>query len=117
MLRTMDYRTALPAILLLIALNRGVGQETEDYEKPPLNYSRAVPHDSAALFQSRLAKAEMLPPESDREFVKMLLHELGIPSESQLLVFSRTSFQRHRINPHQPRALYFNDTCYVGWVP
>jgi hypothetical protein len=45
------------------------------------------------------------------------LRELNIPVESQTLVFSRTSFQRSRIHPERPRAIYFSDTCYVGWVP
>jgi hypothetical protein len=32
------------------------------------------------------------------------------------LVFSKTSLQRHRISPRTPRALYFNDDIYLGWV-
>jgi hypothetical protein len=33
-----------------------------------------------------------------------------------MLVFSKTSFQRERISPNTPRAIYFNDGVYVGWV-
>jgi hypothetical protein len=54
---------------------------------------------------------------TDRVVIERLLRRLQIPVESQLLVFSRTSFQRERIRPEHPRALYFNDHCYVGWVP
>jgi hypothetical protein len=32
-----------------------------------------------------------------------------------MLVFSKTSLQRHRIAPHTPRAVYFNDDVYVGF--
>ncbi len=32
-----------------------------------------------------------------------------------MLVFSKTSFQRQRIAPRTPRALYFNDDVYVGY--
>ena len=32
-----------------------------------------------------------------------------------MLVFSKTSFQRNRIGPRTPRALYFNDDVYVGY--
>jgi hypothetical protein len=32
-----------------------------------------------------------------------------------MLVFSKTSLQRHRISPHTPRALYFSDDVYVGF--
>ena len=33
------------------------------------------------------------------------------------MVFSETSKQAKHINPSHPRALYFNDTVAVGWVP
>jgi hypothetical protein len=36
--------------------------------------------------------------------------------ESQVLVFSKTSFQAERISPSRPRALYFNDSTAVGAV-
>ena len=45
-----------------------------------------------------------------------LLEELEIPASSQMLVFSKTSFQLRRISPRRPRALYFNDETYVGFV-
>jgi len=32
-----------------------------------------------------------------------------------MLVFSKTSLQRHRISPRTPRAIYFNDDVYVGY--
>ena len=34
-----------------------------------------------------------------------------------MLVFSKTSFQRERISPQTPRALYFNEDVYVGFIP
>jgi hypothetical protein len=45
-----------------------------------------------------------------------LLHALGINSDSQTLVFSKTSFQAARIEPRNPRALYFSDDAMVGFV-
>jgi hypothetical protein len=42
---------------------------------------------------------------------------LQVPAESQVIVFSKTSLQRGKIRPRTPRALYFSDTVYVGWVP
>ena len=36
---------------------------------------------------------------------------------SQVLVFSKTSFQAARIQPHNPRAIYFNDSIAIGHVP
>lgn len=46
-----------------------------------------------------------------------LLRELEIPVSSQSLVFSVTSLQKALISPRRPRALYFNDDTYVGFVP
>ena len=46
-----------------------------------------------------------------------LLKNLGIPVDSQVLVFSKTSFQAAKITPKLPRAIYFNDNVSVGFVP
>ena len=84
----------------------------EDYEQPPISYSTAAPQDPISRLQQR--------PEfsaSGKESVRAFLHELNVPTESQLLVFSKTSVQRQRIRPDHPRAIFFSDTCYVGWVP
>jgi hypothetical protein len=49
-------------------------------------------------------------------YLPALLEALDVPVSSQALVFSRTSLQTDRIAPWAPRALYFNDDVYVGWV-
>ena len=45
-----------------------------------------------------------------------LLQALGVNPDSQTLVFSKTSFQAARIEPRNPRALYFGDDVMVGFV-
>jgi len=49
-------------------------------------------------------------------YLRSVLDALDVPIESQLLVYSKTSFQAPRISPANPRALYFTDTVAVGWV-
>jgi hypothetical protein len=49
-------------------------------------------------------------------YLPAVLSELHVPLESQLLVYSKTSLQRHLITPERPRALYFNDELAVGSV-
>ncbi len=49
-------------------------------------------------------------------YLASLLAALDIPVSSQGLVFSRTSLQTDRITPWSPRAVYFNDDIYVGYV-
>jgi hypothetical protein len=45
-----------------------------------------------------------------------VLSALDIPVSSQVLIFSRTSLQTERIAPWAPRAIYFNDDTYIGFV-
>jgi hypothetical protein len=52
-----------------------------------------------------------------RGYLRSVLRALDIGVESQVLVFSETSKQAKQINPSHPRAIYFNDTVAVGWVP
>src|SRR6185437_17127316 len=51
-----------------------------------------------------------------RSYLASLLKNLDINTDSQMLVFSKTSFQATRISPSRPRALYFNDNVAVGFV-
>lgn len=89
----------------------------DDYEQPPISYSDTHPNDAVSRLQARLDKREVKFSGSERDAVRQILQELKIPESSQMLVFSKTSVQRVRISPQNPRALYFNDDCYVGWVP
>jgi hypothetical protein len=68
--------------------------------------------------QKKLASGEVkLDFEPAHGYLVSLLKQLNVPVSSQALVFSKTSFQRDLISPQTPRALYFNDAVYVGWVP
>ena len=91
-------------------------QQVEPFEEPPINYSATQTNDRAtainAAFQSRADEIRSLPA---KKRLKWLLDELGVPVESQIFVFSKTSMQRDLINPETPRVLYFSDEAYVGW--
>jgi hypothetical protein len=56
-------------------------------------------------------------PEHGRGYLRSVLEALGVPIESQMLVFSETSKQAKHISPSHPRAIYFNDAVAVAWVP
>lgn len=49
-------------------------------------------------------------------YLRSVLVALDIPIESQVLVYSETSFQARKINRQNPRAVFFNDHVAVGWV-
>ena len=90
----------------------------EVYEREPINYVGAPANDPVARLQQRLERGEAkLQHNEANGYLSSLLEHLKIPASSQTLVFSKTSFQRDRITPGNPRALYFDDDTYVGWVP
>ncbi len=54
---------------------------------------------------------------SSKAFIASILEYLDVPASSQLLIFSRTSLQTRRISGSNPRAVYFNENVYVGYIP
>ncbi len=50
-------------------------------------------------------------------YLPALLEQLGVNADSQVLVFSKTSFQAPKIAPDNPRAIYFNDEVAVAFIP
>jgi hypothetical protein len=63
------------------------------------------------------AGTRQLDLSSEKALLVSLLRGLEIPVSSQMLVYSATSLQKGLINPRNPRALYFNEDTYVGFVP
>ena len=93
-----------------------LGQDS--FDLPPIRYSESISKDPVALLERKIQRGELVLPQ-DPQFGVLpgLLKELNVPVESQVLVFSKTSLQIHKISPSNPRALYFNDSVYVGYVP
>lgn len=54
--------------------------------------------------------------EDGYQYLRSILKTLDVPVSSQALVFSKTSLQSGRISPTNPRAIFFGDDVYVGWV-
>lgn len=92
-------------------------QSVPDYEQPPVSYSATAPRDAVVHLQRRIRSGALAFSGDDRVILQAVLRELKVPVASQVLVFSKTSLQRGRITPNRPRALYFSDSAYVGWVP
>lgn len=114
--RRVAGRLLLPAALAFLMCPRptATAQGLPDYELPPINYSASTPSNRFSTLD--LASPEA-PAGSGREFVRWLLEQFDVPEASQVLVFSKTSLQRDLISPSNPRALYFSEDAYIGWVP
>ena len=116
--RVASFATRLVVLVgLFLASGARTASAQLQFEHEPINYNNASVRDGIAVLQHRLDAGEFeLNYDADHGYLPALLERLGVPRSSQMLVFSQTSFQLRKISPRRPRALYFNDDTYVGWV-
>lgn len=77
-----------------------------------------TPSDNASRLLAKVSSGEVkLDNSSLMSLTRSVLAALDVPLSSQLLVFSGSASQGTNVNPHNPRAIYFNDEVYVGIVP
>ncbi len=87
------------------------------YETEPINYYDSEAVDKIAAYFSDAENLEDWERSDSNGYLEPFLEAFDIPAASQTLVFSKTSLQASRIRPQNPRAIYFNEEIYVGWVP
>jgi hypothetical protein len=106
-------------ILFMVPLTAGaVLLQSPVAEHPAISYSEATPTDPVGQLAQKISKGEeRLAFDAERGYLPSLLSKLNVPVSSQSLVFSKTSLQLDNIWPRRPRALYFNDDVYIGWIP
>lgn len=94
------------------------GSYVLEFERGPIFYNDPGKRDPIARLQQRLdsGEAKLRFDPNGRGYLRSLLDALSVPVSSQMLVFSKTSLQLHKIAPETPRAIYFNDDVYVGFV-
>jgi hypothetical protein len=110
-------RGSVAAAFLPVALTLFAGRtRAADWDREPIHYSSAAANNVVSRLESKLAAGTVkLAHEGDAGHLRSLLKALDVPESSQVLVFSKTSLQRHRIGPATPRAIYFNDDVYIGY--
>jgi len=105
--------TARHAIAQIAVQNQGY----VPFSEAPINYRSQPTIDPVAKLEKKLESGEVsLAWEPKNGYLRSVLQELDIPASSQTLVFSKTSFQYKKISPATPRATYFNDEVYIGYV-
>ncbi len=88
------------------------------FDREPISYSSAPVDTPITKLQRQIDDGQVvLNFDRQHGYLKSVLDALEISTSSQMLVFSKTSVQARRISPRSPRALYFDDDSYVGWVP
>jgi len=86
-------------------------------DDPTIGYSTRSTNDPVAILNRDIeARKVHLEFDGEKGYLKSVLNALHIPLESQMAVFSKTSVQAQRINPQNPRTLFFNESVVVGWV-
>ena len=114
------------AVFMLFALTGVARADTDrlianamryDMEYPAINYSGPARDNRIWRFQQKLNSGELkLQWEPHFGYLRSVLKALEIDPSSQIMVFSKTSLQTSVINEQTPRAIYFNDDTYVGFV-
>ena len=100
----------------LVSAQRG-GMYQGRADDPAINYLSGPLDNVVDTLNGRLASGEVqLSFDGRSGYLKSALAALGIASDTQMLVFSPTSLQARRINPENPRALFFADRVALGWV-
>ncbi|MAE45486.1 MAG: hypothetical protein CMJ86_01220 [Planctomycetes bacterium] len=109
---------ALSLTLVTVASAPPRLQDRADYLGDPVNYDAPEREDPVARLLEAIAIGEAeLEWDEKRGWLPALLAAFDVEPSSQVLVFSKTSFQSSRISPSTPRALYFGERAYVGWIP
>ena len=86
-------------------------------EYPTIPYTTGKRTDRVAALIDRIERGETtLERDGARGYLESLLAALEMDPSSQTLVYSQTSLQSKLIGPKTPRAIYFNDDVYVGYV-
>lgn len=111
------FTRLLLATCLSICLAVAASKGQDRLDEPPINYQQTRGENPLSRLADRVQSGEVtLEYEPGYGQLRSILRELAIPVSSQSLVFSKLSLQRGRISPQNPRAIYFNDDVYVGWV-
>ena len=110
-------RLALISALCLAAAIPSRASEYE-FDGPPHNYWKRPLHDPFTKFIGEVEAGRVqLDGSGELPYLRSLLTALNVPVSSQMLVFSNTSLQLRLISPRNPRALFFNEDVYVGFIP
>ena len=108
----------LTAVLAAYAFADLDGSYILPQDHAAIQYNTAPVTDRVAGLQHQLREGKVKLDSKGRQgYLQAILKALDVPVSSQVLVYSKTSFQAPRISPRAARALYFTDDVFIGWVP
>lgn len=109
--------TAVLAVIAAVTNAQRSDVFAESRDHPAVAYSTTPASNAVTQLMDELrAGRTSLSFDANTGYLTSLLKALSIPVESQVLVYSQTSFQAKQISRANPRAIYFNDRVSVGYV-
>jgi len=119
----MSARSYLSFVFLLATALVLAAYESPDLvmlpiDHPAIQYTQTPATDPVARLDKKLrdGTAKLEFQSGGLGYLPSLLKSLDVNVDSQIMVFSKTSFQAAKISPRTPRALFFNDNVMVGSV-
>jgi hypothetical protein len=107
-----------PALLLLGAVAGPGAEYAPVIDAAPHEYWSKPLNDRFTRLKTEVEAGRLvLEGGGEKPFLLSLLRALEVPVTSQMLVFSTTSLQLRLITPANPRALFFNEDTYIGYIP
>jgi hypothetical protein len=106
-------------ILLTVAAALGdiEGVFNASIDDPAIRYTTAPVTDPVYQLNLKIQQGAVhLKFDDSQGYLRSVLDALNVPIESQMVVFSKTSVQMARVNPTNPRSLFFNDSVAVAWI-
>jgi hypothetical protein len=106
----------------LFALGSSLAARLDEYrvlppDAPAIGYRTTAADNPIEVLREKLAKDELkLAFDPEYGYLLSVLKALDIPTSSQVLVFTKTSFQAPLIAPRLPRAIYHADDLSIGIV-
>ena len=124
MTRTTGRRLLVSSAALFVAAGVWASAQTRPAwrgvldEHPSIQYATRPTTDRIAALMHAIADGKTtLEPDAKTGYLAPLLRALGIPTQTQVLVFSKTGVQAAFTGPQNPRALYFDESVVVGYIP
>ncbi len=91
------------ACLQVLLLCGGTLRAQLEFESQPIEYGKRFTSDRVSELGAKLASGEIKLQENGKQgWLAAVLKALDVPEASQTLVFSKTSFQLHKISAGRP---------------
>ena len=121
MRRTTSIGAAAAILVGAVAVTSVSGQRGGAFrasrDHPAIQYTDGAVDNAIEDLNRRLEDGSAsLAFEGPNGYLRSVLAALELPVESQVLVFSPTSFQEDYIDFDNPRAVFFRDDVALGWV-